>query len=88
MDINRALVLHPNLLNNYRCAAMHLVLAADMADRGEYSSNRDRHLFRAGMLLGTAQGWLNRHYPGMSMGQPGYDYTVNWARSIYKNNIL
>ena len=62
MNIHDAIKEHPNLMNNYRRAALCFVLANDMADRGEYGKRRDQYIYRGGMYLGTAQGWLFKKY--------------------------
>ena len=62
MNIHDAIKEHPNLMNNYRRAALCFVLAGDMADRGEYGKRRDQYICRGGMYLGMAQGWLFKKY--------------------------
>lgn len=70
---------HPNLLVNYRQAALALVLALDMKERGESGPRRDRHLVTYGRLLGMAQGWLFKRYGYTIDGTP---YTHDLARRM------
>lgn len=67
MDINEAIKQHPNLMVNFRRAALALTLAHDMALRGDYTWRRDRYLRVAGQYVGMAQGWLNRRYSGLTL---------------------
>lgn len=77
MDIHEAIAKHPNLLNNYRRAALHKLLARDMAKRGDNSNRRDMHLVSYGFLLGTAQGYLFSRYGKVIRGE---EYTEQLSR--------
>ena len=81
MNIHDAIAKHPNLLNNYRRAALCFVLAGDMADRGEYGFRRDEYILNCGHYIGKAQGWLHRHY-GVAID--GYPFVIDLADRMRK----
>lgn len=83
MNIHEAIAKHPNLLNNYRRAALCLVIADDLANRGDFGRRYQNYIFKAGHYLGTAQGCLFEKY-GKTIS--GMNYTRTLVVDMIRHN--